>query len=62
MKQLTRISHTEFAGTLLGFDDYVNMVLEDVIELYVSFPSISLPTFPPFLDAPFLPTIIPRCD
>jgi LSM domain len=24
---------TEFAGTLLGFDDYVNMVLEDVIEL-----------------------------
>jgi small nuclear ribonucleoprotein (snRNP)-like protein len=23
----------EFAGTLLGFDDYVNMVLEDVIEL-----------------------------
>lgn len=22
----------EFAGTLLGFDDYVNMVLEDVIE------------------------------
>jgi LSM domain len=25
----------EFAGTLLGFDDYVNMVLEDVVELYV---------------------------
>ncbi|KPI46033.1 U6 snRNA-associated Sm-like protein LSm5 [Cyphellophora attinorum] len=22
----------EFAGTLLGFDDYVNMVLEDVVE------------------------------
>jgi len=22
----------EFAGTLLGFDDYVNMVLEDVTE------------------------------
>ncbi len=22
----------EFVGTLLGFDDYVNMVLEDVIE------------------------------
>ncbi|KAK0626553.1 hypothetical protein B0T14DRAFT_562447 [Immersiella caudata] len=22
----------EFAGTLVGFDDYVNMVLEDVIE------------------------------
>lgn len=22
----------EFTGTLLGFDDYVNMVLEDVIE------------------------------
>jgi small nuclear ribonucleoprotein (snRNP)-like protein len=26
----------EFAGTLLGFDDYVNMVLEDVTELYAS--------------------------
>ena len=25
----------EFSGTLLGFDDYVNMVLEDVTELYV---------------------------
>lgn len=24
---------TEFAGTLVGFDDYVNMVLEDVTEL-----------------------------
>lgn len=23
----------ELVGTLLGFDDYVNMVLEDVIEL-----------------------------
>ncbi|KAF2456634.1 hypothetical protein BDY21DRAFT_345671 [Lineolata rhizophorae] len=23
----------EFSGTLLGFDDYVNMVLEDVTEL-----------------------------
>jgi len=23
----------EFTGTLLGFDDYVNMVLEDVVEL-----------------------------
>lgn len=22
----------EFTGTLLGFDDYVNMVLEDVVE------------------------------
>lgn len=29
----------EFAGTLLGFDDYVNMVLEDVTELYVTPPS-----------------------
>lgn len=28
MKQQNR----EFAGTLLGFDDYVNMVLEDVTE------------------------------
>ncbi|KAG6012208.1 RNA-binding protein lsm5 [Claviceps lovelessii] len=25
----------EFSGTLVGFDDYVNMVLEDVTELYV---------------------------
>ncbi|GES89877.1 U6 snRNA-associated Sm-like protein LSm5 [Rhizophagus clarus] len=25
-------SEREFTGTLLGFDDYVNMVLEDVIE------------------------------
>ncbi|CAI7661962.1 unnamed protein product [Penicillium viridicatum] len=25
----------EFSGTLLGFDDYVNMVMEDVTELYV---------------------------
>ncbi|KAI0446689.1 putative U6 SNRNA-associated SM-LIKE protein LSM5 [Xylaria telfairii] len=24
----------EFSGTLMGFDDYVNMVLEDVTELY----------------------------
>jgi small nuclear ribonucleoprotein (snRNP)-like protein len=26
-------SEKEFTGTLLGFDDYVNMVLEDVTEL-----------------------------
>jgi U6 snRNA-associated Sm-like protein LSm5 len=26
----------ELVGTLRGFDDYVNMVLEDVVELYVS--------------------------
>ncbi|GAA5916949.1 U6 snRNA-associated Sm-like protein LSm5 [Sporobolomyces salmoneus] len=25
-------SETEFTGTLIGFDDYVNMVLEDVTE------------------------------
>ena len=25
----------EFSGTLTGFDDYVNMVLEDCIELFV---------------------------
>jgi len=25
-------SEKEFTGTLLGFDDYVNMVLEDVTE------------------------------
>ncbi len=25
----------ELVGTLLGFDDFVNMVLEDVTELYV---------------------------
>jgi U6 snRNA-associated Sm-like protein LSm5 len=28
-------SDKEIVGTLLGFDDYVNMVLEDVTELYV---------------------------
>lgn len=28
-------SDKEVVGTLLGFDDYVNMVLEDVTELYV---------------------------
>ncbi|KAL1643499.1 RNA-binding protein lsm5 [Diplodia intermedia] len=28
----------EFSGTLLGFDDYVNMVLEDVTELYAPLP------------------------
>jgi len=26
----------EFSGTLLGFDDFVNMVLEDVIEYEVT--------------------------
>jgi U6 snRNA-associated Sm-like protein LSm5 len=26
-------SEKEFVGTLLGFDDYVNMVLEDVTEM-----------------------------
>ncbi|KAI9011759.1 like-Sm ribonucleoprotein [Hyaloraphidium curvatum] len=26
-------SEKEFVGTLLGFDDYVNMVLEDVTEI-----------------------------
>ena len=26
----------EVVGTLLGFDDFVNMVLEDVTELWVS--------------------------
>lgn len=25
-------SNKEFTGTLSGFDDYVNMVLEDVVE------------------------------
>lgn len=27
-------SEKEFVGTLLGFDDYVNMVLEDVTEMW----------------------------
>lgn len=31
-------SDKEIVGTLLGFDDYVNMVLEDVTELYVELP------------------------
>jgi len=26
---------TEFVGTLNGYDDYVNIVLEDVTEMYV---------------------------
>lgn len=25
-------SHREFTGTLVGFDDFVNIVLEDVVE------------------------------
>ena len=28
----TTATEREFTGTLLGFDDYVNMVLEDVTE------------------------------
>lgn len=31
--RLTSWTLAEFAGTLVGFDDYVNMVLEDVTEL-----------------------------
>ncbi|CDK29368.1 unnamed protein product [Kuraishia capsulata CBS 1993] len=27
-----RTDRTEFVGTLVGFDDFVNMVLEDVVE------------------------------
>ena len=27
------IAEREFVGTLIGFDDYVNMVLDDVTEL-----------------------------
>ncbi|KAI0589710.1 U6 snRNA-associated Sm-like protein LSm5 [Pyrenophora tritici-repentis] len=27
-------SHSKFTGKLVGFDDYVNMVLEDVTEMY----------------------------
>lgn len=34
-------SDKELIGTLLGFDDYVNMVLEDVTELYVALLSAS---------------------
>ncbi|KKF93627.1 U6 snRNA-associated Sm-like protein LSm5 [Ceratocystis platani] len=33
----------EFAGTLMGFDDYVNMVLEDVIEFDYSGNQTKLP-------------------
>jgi small nuclear ribonucleoprotein (snRNP)-like protein len=36
----------EFAGTLLGFDDYVNMVLEDVTELYVLSQATAAPANP----------------
>ncbi|KAI6302581.1 hypothetical protein MCOR03_007711 [Pyricularia oryzae] len=39
----------EFSGLLVGFDDYVNMVLEDVTELYVP-PSCHYATRPsPYL-------------
>lgn len=31
----------EFSGTLNGFDDYVNMVLEDVTELWVDLPLLA---------------------
>lgn len=34
---------TEFSGTLLGFDDYVNMVLEDVTEFDYSGENTKLP-------------------
>ncbi|KAF2499377.1 LSM-domain-containing protein [Lophium mytilinum] len=33
----------EFSGTLLGFDDYVNMVLEDVTEIDYDGASTKLP-------------------
>ncbi|GIJ91522.1 RNA-binding protein lsm5 [Aspergillus pseudoviridinutans] len=33
----------EFSGTLLGFDDYVNMVLEDVTEFDYSGAQVKLP-------------------
>ena len=33
---IMKSSDKEIVGTLLGFDDFVNMVLEDVTELYVS--------------------------
>ena len=32
---IMKSSDKEIVGTLLGFDDFVNMVLEDVTELYV---------------------------
>lgn len=30
---ISLMASVEFSGTLLGFDDYVNIVLEDVTEL-----------------------------
>ncbi|KAL2828769.1 small nuclear ribonucleoprotein [Aspergillus cavernicola] len=33
----------EFSGTLLGFDDYVNMVLEDVTEFDYTGAQVKLP-------------------
>jgi len=36
-------SEKEFTGTLKYFDDYVNMVLEDVTELYVHLTHINAP-------------------
>jgi U6 snRNA-associated Sm-like protein LSm5 len=35
-------SDKELIGTLLGFDDYVNMVLEDVTELCVTLATLLL--------------------
>eukprot|EP00842_Homolaphlyctis_polyrhiza_P006519 jgi/Hompol1/6869/HPOL_004183-RA len=35
----------EFTGTLLGFDDFVNMVLEDVTEYDMSGPTIRTTQF-----------------
>lgn len=32
---IMKSSDKEIVGTLLGFDDFVNVVLEDVTELYV---------------------------
>jgi len=42
--KLTSSLHiSEFSGTLLGFDDYVNMVLEDVTEFDYSGTHTKLP-------------------
>ncbi len=32
MRQFASLGEKELVGTLTGFDDYVNMVLEDVVE------------------------------
>jgi hypothetical protein len=42
MAQITRFSLQEFVGTLRGFDDYVNMVLEVSISEHIAVKSFAI--------------------